>query len=87
MLLLLLLLLVVMVVVLLLVRVHLVPGKGQFGVTHLAKDKATGEDVAIKSIAKRSIQSKEEVEDIRCVAHPRRLTLLLYPCKRALARG
>lgn len=40
-------------------------GKGQFGVTHLAQDKQTLEQVAIKSIAKRSIQSKEEVEDIR----------------------
>ncbi|GJP29313.1 hypothetical protein CLOM_g13864 [Closterium sp. NIES-68] len=40
-------------------------GKGQFGVTYLCTDKATGEQLACKSLAKRRIASKEEVEDIR----------------------
>ncbi|CAI5517975.1 unnamed protein product [Closterium sp. Naga37s-1] len=40
-------------------------GKGQFGVTYLCTDKVTGEQLACKSLAKRRIGSKEEVEDIR----------------------
>eukprot|EP00475_Leptophrys_vorax_P030938 TRINITY_DN4668_c0_g2_i1.p1 TRINITY_DN4668_c0_g2~~TRINITY_DN4668_c0_g2_i1.p1 ORF type:complete len:487 (-),score=78.41 TRINITY_DN4668_c0_g2_i1:262-1722(-) len=40
-------------------------GKGQFGVTHLCTDKKTGEQLACKSIAKRRLTTKEEVEDIR----------------------
>ncbi|CAI5483455.1 unnamed protein product [Closterium sp. Yama58-4] len=40
-------------------------GKGQFGVTHLCTDKKTGEQLACKSIAKRRLSTKEEVEDIR----------------------
>ena len=40
-------------------------GKGQFGVTHLCTDKATGEQLACKSLAKRRMTNKEEVEEIR----------------------
>ncbi|CAK0786958.1 Calcium-dependent protein kinase 2 [Coccomyxa viridis] len=40
-------------------------GRGQFGITRLATDKKTGKDFACKSIAKRKLLSKEDVEDVR----------------------
>ncbi|XP_006664312.3 calcium-dependent protein kinase 25 [Oryza brachyantha] len=40
-------------------------GRGQFGVTHLCTHKATGEKLACKTIAKRKLTSKEDVDDVR----------------------
>ncbi|GAQ88622.1 Serine Threonine protein kinase [Klebsormidium nitens] len=40
-------------------------GRGQFGVTHLCVDRETGAQYACKSIAKRKLQSKEDIEDVR----------------------
>eukprot|EP00245_Coleochaete_scutata_P001822 TRINITY_DN12273_c0_g1_i1.p1 TRINITY_DN12273_c0_g1~~TRINITY_DN12273_c0_g1_i1.p1 ORF type:complete len:587 (+),score=169.56 TRINITY_DN12273_c0_g1_i1:186-1946(+) len=40
-------------------------GRGQFGVTHLCTDKDTGEQLACKTIAKRKLLTKEDVEDVR----------------------
>ncbi|CAL9078323.1 unnamed protein product [Musa textilis] len=40
-------------------------GRGQFGVTHLCTHKATGENLACKTIAKRKLASKEDIEDVR----------------------
>lgn len=40
-------------------------GRGQFGVTHLCVDRETGGQYACKSIAKRKLQSKEDIEDVR----------------------
>jgi len=40
-------------------------GKGQFGTTRLAKDRATGKEYACKSISKRKLNSKEEIEDVQ----------------------
>jgi calcium-dependent protein kinase len=40
-------------------------GRGQFGVTSLCTHKATGERFACKTIAKRKLSSKEDVEDVR----------------------
>lgn len=40
-------------------------GRGQFGVTHLCTDKSTGEVFACKTIAKRKLVNKEDVEDVR----------------------
>lgn len=40
-------------------------GRGQFGVTYLCTDKATGEQYACKSIAKRKLVTKEDVEDVK----------------------
>lgn len=40
-------------------------GRGQFGVTYLATEKKTGEQYACKSIAKRKLVTKEDVEDIK----------------------
>jgi calcium-dependent protein kinase len=40
-------------------------GRGQFGVTHLCVDRETGQQYACKSIAKRKLQSKEDIEDVR----------------------
>ncbi|KAJ4840037.1 Calcium-dependent protein kinase 17 [Turnera subulata] len=40
-------------------------GRGQFGVTHLCTHKATGEQYACKTIAKRKLVNKEDVEDVR----------------------
>jgi hypothetical protein len=40
-------------------------GKGQFGVTRLVVDKATGEQCACKSISKRKLVNECEVEDVR----------------------
>lgn len=40
-------------------------GRGQFGVTHLCTNKKTGELLACKSIAKRKLANKEDVEDVR----------------------
>lgn len=40
-------------------------GRGQFGITHLCKHKATGETFACKTIAKRKLVNKEDIEDVR----------------------
>lgn len=40
-------------------------GKGQFGVTRLVVDLATGEQCACKSISKRKLVSAEDMEDVR----------------------
>lgn len=40
-------------------------GRGQFGVTHLCTHKVTGEQYACKTIAKRKLVNKEDVEDVR----------------------
>lgn len=40
-------------------------GRGQFGVTHLCTHKATGEQLACKTIAKRKLVNKEDIEDVR----------------------
>lgn len=40
-------------------------GRGQFGVTHLCTLKSTGEQFACKTIAKRKLASKEDIEDVR----------------------
>ncbi|KVI07406.1 Calcium-binding EF-hand [Cynara cardunculus var. scolymus] len=40
-------------------------GQGQFGITFLCIEKATGEHYACKSIAKRKLLSEEDVEDVR----------------------
>ncbi|KAH7667305.1 Non-specific serine/threonine protein kinase protein [Dioscorea alata] len=40
-------------------------GRGQFGITHLCTHKATGEQFACKTIAKRKLVNKEDVEDVR----------------------
>ncbi|ONK78533.1 uncharacterized protein A4U43_C02F19830 [Asparagus officinalis] len=40
-------------------------GRGQFGVTHLCTNKSTGEQFACKTIAKRKMQTKEDIEDVR----------------------
>lgn len=40
-------------------------GKGQFGVTRLVVDKATGEHCACKSISKRKLVTPEDMEDVR----------------------
>lgn len=40
-------------------------GRGQFGVTHLATHKGTQELYACKSIAKRKLTNREDVEDVR----------------------
>ncbi|PPR97935.1 hypothetical protein GOBAR_AA22726 [Gossypium barbadense] len=40
-------------------------GCGQFGITHLCTHKTTGEQFACKTIAKRKLSSKEDVEDVR----------------------
>ncbi|KAJ6802806.1 putative calcium-dependent protein kinase 34 [Iris pallida] len=40
-------------------------GRGQFGVTHLCTHKATGEQFACKTIAKRKLSNKEDIEDVR----------------------
>ncbi|CAD6343979.1 unnamed protein product [Miscanthus lutarioriparius] len=40
-------------------------GRGQFGVTHLCTHRATGEKLACKTIAKRKLATKEDVEDVR----------------------
>ena len=40
-------------------------GRGQFGVTHLCTHKATGEKLACKTIAKRKLANKEDVDDVR----------------------
>ncbi|XP_073144408.1 calcium-dependent protein kinase 17-like [Henckelia pumila] len=40
-------------------------GRGQFGVTHLCTDKKTGEKFACKTIAKRKLVNKEDIEDVR----------------------
>lgn len=40
-------------------------GRGQFGVTHLCTHKVTGEQFACKTIAKRKLVNKEDIEDVR----------------------
>ncbi|KAF8395709.1 hypothetical protein HHK36_019659 [Tetracentron sinense] len=40
-------------------------GRGQFGVTHLCTHKGTGEQFACKTIAKRKLVNKEDIEDVR----------------------
>eukprot|EP00897_Mesotaenium_endlicherianum_P007525 jgi/Mesen1/6800/ME000035S06183 len=40
-------------------------GRGQFGVTYLATDKQTGEQLACKTIAKRKLVTRDDVEDIK----------------------
>jgi calcium-dependent protein kinase len=40
-------------------------GRGQFGVTHLCTHKASGEKLACKTIAKRKLASREDVDDVR----------------------
>ncbi|KAH7289952.1 hypothetical protein KP509_30G025300 [Ceratopteris richardii] len=40
-------------------------GRGQFGVTHLCTEKATGKLYACKSIAKRKLTNKDDIEDVR----------------------
>ncbi|KAL0891554.1 hypothetical protein Bca101_015537 [Brassica carinata] len=40
-------------------------GQGQFGITYLCTELATGVDYACKSISKRKLISKEDVEDVR----------------------
>jgi calcium-dependent protein kinase len=40
-------------------------GRGQFGVTHLCTHKATGKQYACKTIAKRKLVNKEDIEDVR----------------------
>ncbi|XP_065877895.1 calcium-dependent protein kinase 17-like [Euphorbia lathyris] len=40
-------------------------GRGQFGVTHLCTNKTTGEQFACKTIAKRKLINKEDVEDVK----------------------
>ncbi|KAK4758172.1 hypothetical protein SAY87_019473 [Trapa incisa] len=40
-------------------------GRGQFGVTHRCTHKATGEQYACKTIAKRKLVNKEDIEDVR----------------------
>ncbi|KAF8395496.1 hypothetical protein HHK36_019442 [Tetracentron sinense] len=40
-------------------------GQGQFGMTFLCVEKATGKEFACKSIAKRKLTTEEDVEDVR----------------------
>ncbi|KAG0479147.1 hypothetical protein HPP92_013866 [Vanilla planifolia] len=40
-------------------------GRGQFGVTHLCTNKATGQQFACKTIAKRKLTNAEDIEDVR----------------------
>ncbi|KAF2538612.1 hypothetical protein F2Q68_00022358, partial [Brassica cretica] len=40
-------------------------GRGQFGVTYLCTQKATGLQFACKTIAKRKLVNKEDIEDVR----------------------
>ncbi|MBA0762354.1 hypothetical protein Gotri_011988 [Gossypium trilobum] len=40
-------------------------GRGQFGVTYLCTHKVTGEQFACKTIAKRKLVNKEDIEDVR----------------------
>lgn len=40
-------------------------GRGQFGITHICTHKQTGEQFACKTIAKRKLANKEDVEDVR----------------------
>ncbi|KAL2316882.1 hypothetical protein Fmac_030758 [Flemingia macrophylla] len=40
-------------------------GRGQFGVTHLCTHKTTGKQYACKTIAKRKLVNKEDIEDVK----------------------
>lgn len=40
-------------------------GRGQFGVTHLCTLRSTGQQFACKTIAKRKLATKEDLEDVR----------------------
>ncbi len=44
---------------------HHVLGKGNFGVVHMIVDKASGEKFACKSISKRKLVAKDDIEDVR----------------------
>ena len=44
-------------------------GQGQFGITYLCVEKATGKEYACKSISKRKLISYEDVEDVRREIH------------------
>ncbi|XWS59336.1 hypothetical protein CRYUN_Cryun08bG0113100 [Craigia yunnanensis] len=44
-------------------------GQGQFGTTFLCVEKGTGKEFACKSIAKRKLTTKEDVEDVRREIH------------------
>lgn len=40
-------------------------GRGQFGVTYLCTERATGKTYACKSISKRKLVSKGDIDDFR----------------------
>lgn len=40
-------------------------GRGQFGITHLCTEKATGRKYACKSIARRKLVTDKDIEDVR----------------------
>ena len=40
-------------------------GRGQFGVTYLCTEKSSGQQFACKTIAKRKLQTEEDVEDVK----------------------
>ncbi|ONK55374.1 uncharacterized protein A4U43_UnF4100 [Asparagus officinalis] len=40
-------------------------GRGQFGVTHLCTLKSTGQQFACKTLSKRKLHNKEDIEDVR----------------------
>eukprot|EP00983_Pelagomonas_calceolata_P023260 732808-Pelagomonas_calceolata.AAC.4 len=50
-------------------------GKGQFGTVRQATSIKTGEQVAVKSIAKRKLLTDEEVEDVRRCVNVQRVSL------------
>jgi calcium-dependent protein kinase len=49
-------------------------GRGQFGVTHLCTHKVTGEQFACKTIAKRKLVNKEDIEDVRYFTYLKNLS-------------
>ncbi|KMZ73521.1 Calcium-dependent protein kinase 1 [Zostera marina] len=59
-------------------------GRGQFGVTYLCVEKATGKEFACKSIAKRKLTTHEDVEDVKreiqimhhLAGHPNIITII-----------
>jgi calcium-dependent protein kinase len=40
-------------------------GKGQFGTTYMVTNKHTGQQAACKAIAKRKLQAKDDIDDVR----------------------